>query len=35
MNVMLEYMDAKRNELEVYDKTFLLVTAAGKKLYQF
>ncbi len=33
MNKMQEYMVDKKKELEVYDKTFLLVTASGKKLY--
>jgi integrase/recombinase XerC len=30
---MQEYMDDKRKELEAFDKTILLVTASGKKLY--
>ena len=33
MNLMQEYMDAKKKLYEVYDKTFLLVTLSGKKLY--
>jgi integrase/recombinase XerC len=30
---MQDYMDDKRKELEAFDKTILLVTASGKKLY--
>ncbi len=33
ITLMLEYKEAKRKLHEVYDKTFLLVTIAGKKLY--
>ena len=33
MNYLQEYMVDKRKLHEMYDKTFLLVTAAGKKLY--
>lgn len=30
---MHDYMDDKRKELEIFDKSILLVTASGKKLY--
>jgi integrase/recombinase XerC len=30
---MQDYMEDKRKEIEVFDKTILLVTASGKKLY--
>jgi integrase/recombinase XerC len=33
VNMMQDYLAGKRKELENFDDTFLLVTAAGKKLY--
>jgi integrase/recombinase XerC len=33
MNMLQQYMDEKRKDLEVFDKEFLLVNAKGRKLY--
>lgn len=33
MKLLWDYMDSKRHHFDVYDKTFLLINAKGKKLY--